>query len=277
MIHQTWEWTTSDQAKMFAQKWIPEKPVKASIILIHGFGEHSSRYAHMAEFYCDHQIQVFAFDLRGHGRSAGPRGYVPTQTTFWDDIDEFKKTIKAALDDKPVFLYGHSMGGMIVLSYVLKRGSTFNGIITTSPLIDTATPMSDSTKKLAKFMDKILPRLAIDSGLDRNFLSRDKNVVDAYNADPLVFGKASTRLGVFMADTGAYIREHAAEFKEPLLMMIGSEERIVNKAEVDAFMKSVPNGTYKIWDGFYHEVHNEPEKDQVFKFTLDWVKDHMKS
>jgi alpha-beta hydrolase superfamily lysophospholipase len=149
MIHQTWEWTTSDQAKMFAQKWIPEKPVKASIILIHGVGEHSSRYAHMAEFYCDHQIQVFAFDLRGHGRSADREDNSHTDH-FLGYIEEFKKNIKVALDDKPVFLYGHSMGGMIVLSYVLKRGSTFNGIITTSPLIDTATPMSDSTKKLAK-------------------------------------------------------------------------------------------------------------------------------
>jgi len=277
MIHQTWEWTTSDHAKMFAQKWTPEKGVKASIILIHGFGEHSSRYAHMAEFYCNHQIQVFTFDLRGHGKSAGLRGHIPTQTTYWDDIDDFRKNIKDSLDELPVFLYGHSMGGMIVLSYILKRGSAFNGIITTSPLIDTAIPMSESTKKLAKFMNKIAPRLTIDSGLDRNYLSRDKNVVDAYNADPYVFGKASTRLGVFLSDTGAYIREHGADFKEPLLMMVGSDEKIVSKTEVDAFMKSVPNGTYKVWDGFYHELHNEPEKEQVFKFTLAWIKDHMKS
>jgi alpha-beta hydrolase superfamily lysophospholipase len=277
MIHQTWEWTTSDHAKMAAQKWMPEKRIKASIILIHGFGEHSSRYAHMAEFYCNHQIQVLTFDLRGHGKSAGARGYIPTQTTFWDDIDEFRENIKEALDDKPVFLYGHSMGGMIVLSYVLKRGSTFNGIITTSPQIDTATPISESTKKLAKFMNKIMPRFMIDGGLDRNFLSRDKSVVDAYNADPLVFGKVSTRLGVFMADNGAYIKAHAADFKEPLLMMVGSNEKIVSKTEVDAFMKSVPTGTYKVWDGLYHELHNEPEKEQVYKYTLDWIKDHMKS
>jgi alpha-beta hydrolase superfamily lysophospholipase len=276
MVHQTWEWTTADNSKMFAQKWAPEKGTKASINLIHGFGEHSSRYAHMAEFYCQHHIQVLTFDLRGHGKSTGPRGHIPTQTTFWDDLDDFRKNVKDALSDMPVFLYGHSMGGMIVLSYVLKRKPSYTGIITTAPLIDTATPMTNSTKQLAKVMNKIAPQLAIDSGLDRKFLSRDKKIVDAYNADPYVFGKASTRLGVFLADTGRFIQDHASEFSLPLLMMVGSDEKIVSKTEIDLFMKSVPAGTYKVWDGFYHELHNDPGKEEVFEFTLSWIKKLMK-
>lgn len=277
MIHQTWEWNSSTNEKMFAQKWAPEKGLDASIILIHGFGEHSSRYAHMAEFYCKNKIQILTFDLYGHGQSAGTRGYIPNQTAYFDDLDIFLENSGEFLADKPVFLYGHSMGGMIVLSYVLKRKPSFSGIITTAPLIDTAKPMDNSTKALAKIMEKIAPRLAIDSGLERSYLSRDKTVVDAYNADPYVFGKATTRLGVFLADTEEYIRTHASEFKEPLLMMVGSDEHIVSKPEIDTFMQSVPQGTYKVWDGFYHELHNDPGKEEIFKYTLAWMKDRMKS
>jgi alpha-beta hydrolase superfamily lysophospholipase len=276
MIHQTWDWRTADNSKMFAQKWMPDKGIKASIILIHGFGEHSNRYAHMAEFYCQHHIQVLTFDLRGHGRSADTRGYIPTQSTFWDDLNDFLKNVKDSIADMPVFLYGHSMGGMIVLSYVLKYKPSFTGVIVTAPLIDTATPLSESTKKLAKVMNKIAPKFAMDSGLDRSGLSRDKAVVDAYNADPFIFGKATTRLGVFLADTKTYIQDHASEFKLPLLTMVGTDDRIVSKNEIDIFMKSNPKATYKVWDGFYHELHNEPGKEEVFEFTLDWIKKLMK-
>jgi len=276
MIHQTWDWRTADNSKMFAQKWMPDKGTKASIILIHGFGEHSSRYEHMAEFYCQHNIQVLTFDLRGHGRSAGPRGHIPTQTTFGDDLNDFLKNVKDSLSDKPVFLYGHSMGGMIVLAYILKFKPTFTGVITTAPLIDTATPLSESTVKLARVMNKIAPKFAMDSGLDRSGLSRDTKIVDAYNADPYIFGKASTRLGVFLADTKVFIQEHASEFNLPLLTMVGTDDRIVSKKEIDLFMKSNPKATYKVWDGFYHELHNEPGKEEVFEFTLDWIKKMMK-
>jgi alpha-beta hydrolase superfamily lysophospholipase len=275
MIHQTWDWITTDNSKMFAQKWMPDKGIKASIILIHGFGEHSSRYAHMAEFYCKHHIQVLTFDLRGHGKSDGPRGHVPAPTTFWDDLNDFQKNVKDSLSNKPAFLYGHSMGGMIVLSYVLKYHPAFTGVIATAPLIDTATPLSESTLKLARTMNKVAPKFAMDSGLDRNGLSRDKAVVDAYNADPYIFGKATTRLGVFLADTKIYMKDHASEFNLPLLTMVGSDDRIVSKNEIDIFMKSNPKATYKVWDGFYHELHNEPEKAEVFEFTLAWIKKMM--
>jgi len=276
MIHQTWEWKTTDNAAMFAQKWTPEKDVQASIILVHGFGEHSSRYEHLAEFYCQHHIQVLTYDLRGHGKSAGPRGHIPTMTTFYDDLSNFIKNTKDSLPDKPVFLYGHSMGGMIVISYVLKYHPSFTGVIATSPLIDTATPLSDSTVRLARFMNKIAPKLTMDSKLDRSGLSRDKKVVDAYDADPLVFGKASTRLGVFLVDAKLFIKQHAAEFDLPLLTMAGSADRIVSTGEIDAFMKANPKATYKVWDGFYHELHNEPEKQEVFEYTLAWMKNLMK-
>jgi len=275
MNHQTWEWETSHNVKMFAQKWTPDKSIKASIILIHGFGEHSSRYANMAKFYCDHQIQVLAFDIYGHGQSGGVRGHVPDQFTYFNDLDEFIQQTKKDVLEKPVFLYGHSMGGMIVLAYVLKKHPAFTGIITTSPLIDTAKPMDGFTKTLAKIMNVLAPRMVMDSGLDRNYLSRDTKIVDAYNADPYVFGKVSTRLGAFMVDTQKFIREHATEFDQPLLMMVGTDEKIVSKPEIDTFMQSVPQGTYKIWDGYYHELHNEPGKEQVFEYTLAWMRDRM--
>ncbi len=275
MNHRTWEWEPSAGQISFAQQLIPDRTIQASILLIHGFGEHTSRYDHFAEFYASHDIQVLGFDLHGHGRSGGARGHIPTSTTYFDEIDQFLINIQDQIEDKPLFIYGHSMGGMITLSYVMQRNSNFAGVITTSPLIDTAKPMDAFTKKLAKFMDKIFPKLSLDSGLDRSFLSRDKAVVDAYNADPLIFGKTSTRLGSFMIDQADYLRQNASQFPLPLLMMVGSEEKIVNKSEIDQFMTKVPSGTYKVWDGLYHELHNEPEKQEVFDYTLDWIKENL--
>jgi len=271
MIHQIWDWRTKDNSKMFAQKWVPEKNKKASIILVHGFGEHSSRYEHFADFFCQHRIQVLAFDLRGHGKSSGPRAYLPTQTIYWDDLTDFLKEVNDATVGKPVFLYGHSMGGMIVLSYGLKYNPVFTGVIASAPLIDTTTPLNSATLKLAQIMNNIAPKITIDSGLDRSGLSHDQKVVDAYNADPLVFGKATVRLGVFLADTKKYLQEHASEFSLPLLTMVGSADRIVSKSEIDKFMSKIPKATYKVWDGFYHELHNEPEKLEVFNYTLAWM------
>ncbi len=272
MIHKTWEWKTTDNATMFAQKWMPEKDIQASIILVHGFGEHSSRYEHLADFYCQHHIQVLTYDLRGHGKSAGLRGHIPTMTTYYDDLSGFIKNIQDSLPDKPVFLYGHSMGGMIVISYVLKYHPSFTGVIATSPLIDTAVPLSKPITFLARVLNKIAPTLTLNSNLDRSGLSRDKKVVDAYNADPFIFGKASTRLGVFLVDAKHFIQQHAAEFDLPLLTMAGSKDRIVSIGEIDQFMKANPNATYKVWDGFYHELQNEPEKQEVFEYTLAWMK-----
>lgn len=275
MNHRTWEWEPSTGQISFAQQLIPDRPFQASILLIHGFGEHTSRYDHFAEFYASQDIQVLGFDLHGHGRSGGARGHIPTSTTYFDEIDQFLINVNDQIENKPLFIYGHSMGGMIALSYVMQRNSNFAGVITTSPLIDTAKPMDAFTKKLAKFMDKILPKFSLDSGLDRSFLSKDKTVVAAYNADPLIFGKTSTRLGSFMIDQADYLRQNASQFPLPLLMMVGSEEKIVNKSEIDQFMTKVPIGTYKVWDGLYHELHNEPEKQEVFDYTLDWIKENL--
>ena len=277
MIHQTWEWNSSTNEKMFAQKWAPEKGLDASIILIHGFGEHSSRYAHMAKFYCKNKIQILTFDLYGHGQSEGMRGFIHNHSTYNDDIELFIEQCHDSLDKKPVFFYGHSMGGEIVLDYILKKKHPFTGVIATAPLIDTAKPMDEFSKLLAKNMDHIAPRLTLDSGLDRTYLSRDKSVVDAYNADPLIFGKVTVRLGAYMVYTREYIKKHAAEISDSLLIMVGSGEHIVSKPEIDSFVSSIPQVTYKVWDGLYHELHNEPEKEEVFAYTLSWIKDHMKS
>jgi len=121
-------------------------------------------------------------------------------------------------------------------------------------------------------MDKILPSIALDNGLDRTKLSKDKSVVEKYNNDPLVHGLASARLGAFIIDKGSYIISNPQLLSIPALIMVGADEEIVSKTAIHDFCKATKMCEEKIWDGMYHEIHNEKDKSMVFEYTLKWIK-----
>lgn len=262
--------------EIFYQIWQPEKSVKAIIVLIHGLGEHSGRYGgDFEKFYTDAGIAVIAPDLPGHGKTNGIRGYIPDTHQFLDYIDQLTTIAKKLFPDKPVFLYGHSMGGEIALWYTLDRVPQISGVIVTSPCIGTKDPVSPIKKSLAKMMNSLAPTFTMDNGLDVNQLSRDKNVIKAYVNDPLVTKLISARLAMMILTKGDWILSHAPQNTNEILVMIGSEEGIVNKGAVDRFCQVSPHVDYKIWPELYHEIHNEPEKMGVFKYTLEWIMQHI--
>jgi len=256
----------------FFQSWLPSNKPRAIIILVHGFGEHSSRYGtHFVEFYTNSNIGIFTFDLPGHGKSSGKRGHIANPYILLETIDLIMKQIKSDYPETPLFLYGHSFGGEISLWYTLVRNPLLSGVIITSPLIGPKDAVPPMKYLLAKVMDRILPTFSMASGLDPKFLSRDVDVINAYNNDPLVHGKISARSGMMVMNRGQWILEHARDNKNKMLLMIGTDEQIVNKEAVDKFSKLCPNITYKVWPGLYHELHNEAEKRQVFDFSLNWM------
>jgi alpha-beta hydrolase superfamily lysophospholipase len=276
MPHEEFELKTKDGLKLYVQAWLTEKPAKALVVIVHGLGEHSGRYAHVAEAFNTNGLQVFSYDQRGHGKSEGPRGHTPSYQHLMDDISlAIQQARQVAGDSLPVFLYGHSLGALEVLYYGLMVKNELKGIIATSPPLDLSST-SKTTKTMAKIMNPILPGLTMANGLDVNALSRDPAVVEAYKSDPLVHDKVSVRLGMFMFAGAEEVLAAAKDWHSPLLLMHGTEDRICGIKGSEAFFEAVEGDvTFKRWEGLYHETHNEPEKAEVIQAMVDWIKNRL--
>lgn len=172
----------------------------------------------------------------------------------------------------PRFLYGHSMGGNFVLNFVLRRTPRLAGVIATAPALKTAFAPPAWKLAVGKSMAAWWPSLSLPSGLDVEAISRDPEVVRRYTQDPLVHDRLSARLGMDILRNGLWALEQAARFPLPLLLMHGSADRLTSlEASREFAAKLGEGGTLKIWEGFYHEVHNEPEKALVLGYTIDWL------
>lgn len=294
MSHIEFTKQSSDGLSFYFQGWEPEGAARAVVCLVHGLGEHSGRYAHVAQVLNDAGYILFGFDLRGHGRSAGRRGHTPSYEALMDDIGGLLDEADARYPSLPRFLYGHSLGGNLVLNYALRRCSTVanpvgvgrlrsgsrdlqspgaSGVIATSPAIRLPKPPPSLQVALAKVMNKLYPGLQMPNGLALDGLARDPEVIRAYTSDPLVHNKISVRLALEMLSAGEWALAHAAEFPLPLLLVHGTADILTSAQASAEFAAKVPAGrcTLKLWEGFYHETHNEPEKAEVLAYMVEWL------
>ena len=267
-----WQLKTEDGLSLHAIGWEPEGEMRGAICLIHGLGEHSERYGHVAEFMNRHGYGVLSIDLRGHGKSEGQRGHSPGIDGMLNDIDLLINYAMEKYPDQPLFLYGHSLGGNLVLNYCLKRSPQLNGVIITSPFLRAAFDPPKWKITLGKVMYTLWPSLSLWNELDTNALSNDQAVVDAYEQDPLVHDRISSRMGIDMLTSGEWVLENAASFPLPLLLMHGGGDRVCSPGASREFALTAGKFcTLKIWDGLAHELHNEPEKEDVLSYMLDWI------
>jgi alpha-beta hydrolase superfamily lysophospholipase len=231
----------------------------------------------MADFLVGHGYALYAFDLRGHGKSEGARGHSPSYSALMDDVTTFFHEASKILPGTPRVLYGHSLGGGIVLNYGLRRSKpSLRGVIASAPALALAFAPSPLTMTLGKVLHKVAPSLQMANGLDRNGLSHDPMVVEAYGADPLVHDRVSARLGMDFLDAGAWALAHAGEWSLPLLLMHGSADPICSAAASREFAaKAGDHCTLRIFDDCYHEIHNEPCKRQIFDSVLEWLKSEL--
>ena len=272
MKHSEFEFKTFDGLSLFGQSWQPENLPRAVICLVHGMGEHSGRYGHVADRLTQAGYSVSAFDLRGHGKSLGPRGHTPSYEALLNDINSLLNEVDKNFPELPLFLYGHSLGGNLALNYVLRRQSHLKGVIATDPWLRLAFEPPRFKIILAQITNYIWPSFSQKNGLDTKVLSRDSEVVHAYENDPLVHDYISARMFISIYQAGQWALEHASEFSLPLLLMHGGDDKIISvKASHEFAGKITENCNLKIWDGLYHEIHNEPEKEEVFKFLIDWL------
>jgi acylglycerol lipase len=272
MKHQELSWKSYDTIDLFAQVWEP--PVvspRAVICLVHGLGEHTSRYAHVAEAFGKEGFVLFGADLRGHGRSGGVRGHISSINDFMNDIDMLLEQARTRYPGLPIILYGHSLGGILVLHYGLKRKPDVKGVIATSSGLRTALEKQPLKIFMAKMLGAIMPTTTLVSGLDTKGLSHDESVEKAYLSDPLTHDKVSLGFGKIMLGVTQWTLENAGDFPVPLLLLHGKGDEIAYYSGSVEFSSQLKDRcTLVLWDEAYHELHNEPEKMEVFKTMTMW-------
>jgi acylglycerol lipase len=260
---------------MYARGWSPEGKPKAAIMLVHGLGEHVGRFDHVAAALTEKGYALLGSDLRGHGKSGGPRGHTPSRDAFMLDIDSVVKQTEGRYPGTRQFLYGLSAGGILVLNYILRRQPALAGAVVSAPGLRSPVLEQKFKMSLSRVMGALLPTITIPSGLDASMLSHDKEVVEHYKQDPLVHDRVSLAMGKIVPDMIPGIFKHASELKIPLLIMHGTEDKIVYiRGSREFAEKAGEKATLREWDGMYHEIHNEPEQQQVFSYMIDWLDKH---
>lgn len=283
---------------LYYQRWTPRgRSPRAGLALVHGFGEHGGRYANVVNYFVPRGYAVHALDIRGHGRSPGARGHV-------DDWNEFREDVRAFLDvvgadgPQPVFLYGHSMGGLIVLEYALSASSLPGqgafaghpngpaGVIATSPLLTTPA-VSPFLLFLARILSRLWPAFSMNSRLDISTLSRDPAMLAEFEQarsgdersaqEVLVHGRASARLSTEI--NGAILRTQtgAADWRLPLLIVHGADDRLVPPTGSRDFFEHVrwPDKEHHEYPGGYHELHNDVNREEVLADIERWIDRHL--
>jgi len=269
-----------DGTDFHIQGWEPDnvKP-KAAIALVHGLGEHTGRYVHVGNVMTEAGYAIAGFDLRGHGRSGGARGHAASLDAYMQDIRQFFRWIEERYPNIPHFLYGHSLGGLLTLAYAIQYGAGLKGVTVTGPGLRTALQEQKAKVAIVRLLGSLLSTMTAPSGLDPLLISRDPDVVQKYIDDPLVHSNTSLGFGKAALNAVDLCFARAGEFPAPLLIMHGKADRIAYASGSEDFAKLVEAAggdvTLKLWDDLYHEVHNEPEKAEVFKFMIGWLDGHL--
>ena len=252
--------------------WEPEGPALAVVGLVHGLGEHCGRYWRVATRLTEAGYAVSSFDLRGHGHSGGRRGDTRFAAAF-ADIDRLLGEAADRFPDRPQFLYGHSLGGLLVLAYTLERKPAVAGVVASGAALHTALREQRAKVRLVRMLGPLLPRVALSSGLDDRLISRDPGVVSTYRADPLVHDRATLGFGLDAIRAADAALAGASRFPVPLLLVHGGADRLTYPTGSRDFAAAVDPGlcTLTVYDGLFHELHNEPERIRVLDDIVAWL------
>lgn len=274
MKHLETSFNTHDGKKLFLQAWIPDHP-RAQMLLVHGLGEHSGRYIHLASRLNEIGVSVFSFDGRGHGKSSKekPTAFFKSYEDYLKDIETLFEKVKDYTPGLPSFLFGHSMGGALVAAHVLKTNPTAVGVILSSPALKVASGTSLFLIMLSGLISKILPRLKVLK-LDPTQISRIPAEVDQYRNDPLIYTQPiPARSGHEILKMMRFISSRSASFELPLLLIHGSADGLANPEGSALFAESVKSKDkqYHVVNGGFHELLRDTDQEIVLYLIADWI------
>ena len=245
---------------------------KGVVVLVHGFGEHSGRYKKSVIPTLNNiGLAVVAYDNIGHGKSSGKRGHCPSYEALLDVLATVIDKAKELHPEKPVLLYGHSMGGNLVLNYALRRKSTLAGIIATSPYLRLAFQPPKWKMVIGKWMLRIMPSITLPSGLDPNGISRISEEVAKYKNDPLIFDAISPMYSFPVMEAGEWAIANAAELPYKAILLHGTGDKIIDYRGTVEFHKNSGKTTLKLFEGGYHELHHDVCREEMLHTITDWL------
>lgn len=262
--------TAQDGLGILTRRWEHPNP-KARVLLVHGLGEHSGRYEHVGSFFNERDMDVTAFDLRGHGASGGNRVDLESFDEFVDDVAVVFGEVPK---DVPTVIYGHSMGGLIATTHAVSSHPQPTLYVLSAPALDADLPAP--LKVASKVLSKIRPGMRLPNSIKGSQLSRDPSVGEKYFADPLVETKATARFSAIALAQLAATRAAIAAISVPTLVIHGAEDELV-PPHASAPLAGVPGVERKLFPGLRHETHNEPEHREVLEFVAGWINAHLAS
>jgi alpha-beta hydrolase superfamily lysophospholipase len=266
---------SADGLALYWRSWTPESP-RMALLFLHGLAEHAGRYLNPARYFAPRGYACYAFDYRGHGRSPGPRVHVDQFDEFVGDLRSVEAFVRSRHPQLPLVVVGHSHGALVAMCAALGEPPSERPVILTSPFLAPHPDLvpSGMLRLAGRVLRRLAPRLLIHNHVPAERVSRDPAVVAAYAGDPLVSHTVSSGWYAALVRAQADVFARAPEWRAPALVMAGGADRLVDVAATQRFAARVPDGRLEliVWEGLYHEIFNEPEKEQVFKKMEDWLK-----
>jgi alpha-beta hydrolase superfamily lysophospholipase len=277
MKHQEGFFKGVRDANIYFQSWLPESEAKAVLLIVHGLAEHSGRYMNVVNHFVPLGYAIYGIDHIGHGKSDGTRVYVKRFNDYTNTLKVYFDMIYRWQPDKPIFLVGHSMGGLISALYLLDHQAEMAGAVLSGAAVKVPSNITPATLLLGKMLSALIPKFGL-LGLDVDGVSRDPGVVRAYVSDPLVHtGKITARLAAEMLKAMQYVSGQANKITLPIMIVQGSADKLVDPAGAQMLYDTVSSNDkeIRIYEGFYHEVFNEPEHDKVLRDVERWLEAHL--
>lgn len=257
---------------IFTRNTAPET-IKGVVVLVHGMGEHSGRYIEsVIPTLLNSALAVVTYDNVGHGRSSGKRGHCPSYKALMEILQEVIDRATALYVNVPLFLYGHSMGGNLVLNYALRNDVSLVGIVATSPYLRLAFTPPKWKMVLGKLMLKSFPMVTLPSGLDPNGISRISEEVEKYENDSMVHDKVSPMFSFPIMEAGQWAIDNATKLNTPTLLVHGTADPIIDCEATQEFHENSTKSDIKLFDGGFHELHHDLCKAQLLSTISDWLK-----
>ena len=265
----------AEKLELYYQSWHPPDLAKAVVVVVHGHGGHSGIFTRLVEYLVDRDYIIYSFDLRGHGRSPGQRGYINCWAEYRADLAAFLQLVRTQESQLPLFLIGQSMGGTIALDYLLRESPQLQGLILMSPAL--GLNVSPWKLLIGRMLSRIRPHFALDAGIDLSTGSRDPEVVAAYAQDTLRHSQGTARLATELLKTIDWVNAHADELQLPLLVLHGGSDRVTPLASSRAFVERVTIADKKLreYPDSYHELHNDLNYLEVLADINDWLEKHL--
>lgn len=258
--------------RLFRRAWLPDAPSRA-ILVVHGFAEHSGRYDALGAWLAERGCAVHACDLRGHGRSEGRRGFVERFECFLDDLDRMLAIVADEHPDLPRIVIGHSMGGLIVATWLRERHPDVAAGILSGPGLALGDAMPTWQLYLARLVRPIAGGLSVPANLPLDGLSTDPEVIRRYSEDPLVFDRITLALAVEMFAAAERSLEGGADVRVPVLLLHGDDDPICDPEGSRLFHASLtdPDSELRLYPGLRHEIFNEPQAERVYGDAIEWL------